>query len=95
MQEKHYPPPPNWDKKKQNKGIEDILDIDSHCPYLLFGETTSHLTNFFLNVENGIKREMKLERIRFLKNKMCLHPPPPPPRIFFLTAIFFLMLEIA
>ena len=43
--------------KNQNKGIEDIMDIDSHCPYLLFGVTTSHLTskwstfqyfNFFL-----------------------------------------------
>ena len=28
-----------------NKGIEDIMDIDSNCPYLLFGETTSHLTS--------------------------------------------------
>ena len=30
-----------------NKRIEDIilLYIDSHCPYLLFGETTSHLTS--------------------------------------------------
>ena len=46
MQEKHYPNHPHiWDKKNQNKGIEDILDIDSHCPYLLFGETTSHLTS--------------------------------------------------
>ena len=27
------------------KGIEDYIGyIDSHCPYLLFGETTSHLT---------------------------------------------------
>ena len=26
-------------------GIEDIMDIDSNCPYLLFGETTSHLTS--------------------------------------------------
>ena len=28
----------------QNKGMEDILDVDSHCPYLLSGETTFHLT---------------------------------------------------
>ena len=25
--------------------MEDILYIDSHCPYLLFGETTFHLTS--------------------------------------------------
>ena len=25
--------------------IEDIMDIDSNCPHLLFGETTSHLTS--------------------------------------------------
>ena len=31
--------------KNQNKGMDDILDIDSHCPYLPFGETTSHLTS--------------------------------------------------
>ena len=46
MQEKHPPPPqttPTFEIKNQNKGIEDILDIDSHCPYLLFGET--HLTS--------------------------------------------------
>ena len=24
--------------------MEDILEIDSHCPYLLHGETTFHLT---------------------------------------------------
>ena len=49
MQEKYYPPPPPtfelFEIKNQNKGIEDILDIDSHCPHLLFGETTSHLTS--------------------------------------------------
>ena len=53
MQEKYYPPPqttPTFDMfeiKNQNKGIEDYIGyIDSHCPYmyLLFGETTSHLT---------------------------------------------------
>ena len=26
-------PPPTLGIKNQNKGIEDILDIDSHCPY--------------------------------------------------------------
>ena len=52
MQEKYYPPPqttPTFDMfeiKNQNTGIEDYIGyIDSHCPrYLLFGETTSHLT---------------------------------------------------
>ena len=42
------PPPPNhptFEIQKQNKGIEDIMDIDSNCPHLLFGETTSHLTS--------------------------------------------------
>ena len=37
--------PERFIKPTKNKGIEDILDIDSHCPYLLFGETTSHLTS--------------------------------------------------
>ena len=76
MQEKYYPPlpptTPTFEIKNQNKVIEDILDIDSHCPYLLFGETTSHLTSklrgtfqyfqFLFNVEDSIKREMKWER---------------------------------
>ena len=60
MQEKYYPPPPQttptfdmFEIKNQNKGIEDYIGyIDSHCPHLLFGETTSHLTSkwqyFFL-----------------------------------------------
>ena len=37
------PPPtplPTFGIKNQNKGMEDILDIYSHCPYLLSGETT-------------------------------------------------------
>ena len=63
------PPPPPIDMfeiKNQNKGIEDYIGyIDSHCPYLLFGETTSHLTSkwrgtfqyfFIFTVENSIKR---------------------------------------
>ena len=44
MQEKHPPPPHIWDKKSE-QGIEDILDIDSQGPYLLFGETTFYLTS--------------------------------------------------
>ena len=42
------PPPqttPTFEIQNQNKGIEDIMDIDSNCPSLLFGETTSHLTS--------------------------------------------------
>ena len=65
------PPPPTFEIQNQNKGIEDIMDIDSNYPHLLFGETTSHLTSkqnvtdrqgvsiFFFNVENSIKREMR------------------------------------
>ena len=41
------PPPttPTFEIQNQNKGIEDIMDIDSNYPYILFGETTSHLTS--------------------------------------------------
>ena len=48
---KYYTPPPQttptFEIQNQNKGIEDIMDIYSNCPYLLpvFGETTSHLTS--------------------------------------------------
>ena len=35
------PPPPQHLKSKQR----NIVDIDSHCPYLLSGETTFHLTS--------------------------------------------------
>ena len=75
MLEIAYPPPPPttptfdmFEIKNQNKGIEDYIGyIDSHCPYLLFGETTSHLTSkvrgtfqyIFFTVENSIKREMR------------------------------------
>ena len=48
MRKKLPPPPqttPTFEIQNQNKGIEDIMDIDSNCPYLLFGETTSHLTS--------------------------------------------------
>ena len=53
----HPPPPqatPTFEIQNQNKGIEDIMDIDSNCPYLLpvFGETTSHLTSK-LNMMDG------------------------------------------
>ena len=52
--EKNITPPPTFEIQYQNKGIEDIMDIDSNCPYLLpvFGETTSHLTSK-LNVMDG------------------------------------------
>ena len=100
MWEKHYTPP-KFEIQKQNKGIEDIMDIDSNCPHLLFGETTSHLTSkwrgtfqyyyyYFFNVENSIKREMK-KNCFYKKNST----PPPPPEFFFTPIFFFLMLEIA
>ena len=55
--EKNITPPqttPTFEIQNQNKGIEDIMDIASNCPYLLpvFGETTSHLTSK-LNVMDG------------------------------------------
>ena len=45
------------------------MDIDSNCPHLLFGETTSHLTKgegalfniFFFNVGNSMKREENMK----------------------------------
>ena len=90
------PPPPNhptFEIQNQNKGIEDIMDIDSNCPHLLFGETTSHLTVsegalfniIFFNVQNSIKREMRKNCFSTKKNST----PPPPPRIFFLHHFFF------
>ena len=69
------------------------MDIDSNCPYLLFGETNSHLTSkwrgtfqyyFFLMLKNSIKREMR-------KNKKIQDPPPPTPEFVLYTK----MLEIA
>ena len=73
MWEKPYTPLPNhphiWDTKSE-QGNRDIMDIDSNCPYLLFGETTSHLTskwmrnNYFIFLKkvkghfgNSMKRE--------------------------------------
>ena len=50
------------------------MDIDSNCPYLLFGETTSHLTSkwratfqYLFNVENSIKREMRKNSLKMLE----------------------------
>ena len=79
----------------KNKGIEDIMDIYSNCPSLLFGETTSHLTSkwrgtfqYFFNVENSIKREMR--KNSFSKIFVFNNPPPPPGFfIFFDTKFFF------
>ena len=74
------PVPGRGGRWNQNKGIEDIY-------------TTSHLTSKWRGtlkyvVENSIKREMKWERIRFLKKNMSTPLPPPPPGISF-NAIFF------
>ena len=72
--------------------------IDSHCPYLLFGETTSHLTIkwrgtfsivFFFNVENSIKRKMRnnySSKFYFFSTP----PSPPPPEFCFTHNFFFL-----
>ena len=100
------PPPqttPTFEIQNQNKGIEDIMDIYSNCPSLLFGETTSHLTSkwrgtfqYCFNVENSIKREMRKNCFsKKKKKKKSTSTPPPPPGIFFFDANFFLMLEIA
>ena len=101
MWEKHYTPPPPkpphiWDTKSEqgNRGYNGY--IDSNCPHLLFGETTSHLifqpvsegalfNIIFFNVENNIKREMR--KNCFSKKK--IQHPPPPPWIFLFTPIFF------
>ena len=82
----HPPPPqttvtPTFEMQNQNKGIEDIMDIDSNCLDLLFGETTSHLTSKWrghfskknVNVENSIKREMR--KNCFSKKQTSLPPP--------------------
>ena len=95
-----HPPPPTFEIQNQNKGIEDIMDIESNCPYLLpvFGETTSHLTSklnvmdgetgvsIFFNVENSIKREIRKNCFSKKKNQNA----PPPSRNFFFTPNFFL-----
>ena len=95
------PPPPQTTptfeihNQNQNKGIEDIMDIDSNCPYLLpvFGETTSHLTSklnvmdgrtggsILFNVENSIKREIR---------NNCFSKNSTPPVFFTPILIFFL-----
>ena len=45
MRKTFTPPTHTFEIQNQNKGIEDIMDIYSNCPYLLFGETTSQLTS--------------------------------------------------
>ena len=76
----HPPPPqttPTFEIQNQNKGIEDIMDIDSNCPSLLFGVSEGALfniflkfhtpprfffyTNFFFNVGNSMKHEENLK----------------------------------
>ena len=70
------------------------MDIDSNCPHLLFGETTSHLTSkwrgtfqyyYFFNVENSIKREMRKNCFSKQKN----FNTPPPPEFFLYTNFIF------
>ena len=46
----YIPPPPyitphTWHQKIRKGNGGYILDMDSHCPYLLSGETTFHLTS--------------------------------------------------
>ena len=57
------------------KNCEDILDINSHCAYLLFGETTSHLTSkqrgtfqYFQKI-NFNKTQNEMRKKCFSKNK--------------------------
>ena len=38
-----------------------ILDIDSHCPYLLFGEIPSHLTNKWRALFNISKKMLEID----------------------------------
>ena len=92
--EKNITPPPPFEIQNQNKGIEDIMDIDSNCPSLLFGETTAHLTSkwrgtfqYFFYVENSIKREI---RKNCFPKKKKIHTHPPPPDFFFTHPDFFL-----
>ena len=101
------PPPqttPTFEIQNQNKGIEDIMDIDSNCPYLLlvFGETTSHLTSK-LNVMDGrtdgrtdggfyffnVESSIKREIRKNCFLKKNSTPPPPPPEFFFSPIFFF------
>ena len=89
-----------WNAKKTWNFEEFFFQIyiDSHCPYLLFGETTSHLTIkwrgtfsivFFFNVENSIKCKMRKNySSKFFfstppPKKYFFTPPPPPQKYFF------------
>ena len=96
---------PTFEIQNQNKGIEDIMGIDSNCPYLLpvFGETTSHLTSK-LNVTDGrtdrqgvsiffyVENSIKREIRKNCFSKQKFNTPPPPPGIFF-TPIFYFYLK--
>ena len=48
-----------------------ILDIDSHCPYLLSGETTSHLTSKWRGTFQYFQYHVKIPYIYYLEK-----PPP-------------------
>ena len=105
------PPPqttPTFEIQNQNKGIEDIMDIDSNCPYLLlvFGETTSHLTSK-LNVMDGrtdrrgvsifanVENSIKREIRKNCFSKKKNSKRPPPPEFFLHQFKKKIMLEIA
>ena len=97
----HPPPPqttPTFEIENQNKGIEDIMDIYSNCPYLLFGETTSHLTSK-LNVTDG-RTDGRTDRRggsiflnveNSIKREIRKNCFPPPPDFFLYTnfLVFF------
>ena len=107
------PPPqttPTFEIQYQNKGIEDIMDIDSNCRYLLpvFGETTSHLTSK-LNVMDGqTDRRTDRRGVSILFNvensikreirKNCFskqkNSTPPPPSGIFFLHQFFIFFYV-
>ena len=61
--EKNIAPPPQttptFEIQNQNKGIEDIMDIDPNCPSLLFGEATSQFE--IQNQNKGIEDTMDID----------------------------------
>ena len=76
MRKTLHPPPqttPTFEIQNQNKGIEDIMYIDSNWGTF----------QYFYNVENSIKREMRKNCFSKKKKSTPPPPPPPPPRIFF------------